>query len=76
MKMEAIKVNPFYRDWETESSGTKNTESDTKTQSETTSGNAKRVIRKVKGRSKLRKAAGRNTHPVIRRLPNGVTRLG
>jgi hypothetical protein len=28
------------------------------------------------GRSKLRKAAGRNTHPVIRRLPNGVTRLG
>eukprot|EP00828_Plagiopyla_frontata_P020116 TRINITY_DN256_c0_g1_i2.p5 TRINITY_DN256_c0_g1~~TRINITY_DN256_c0_g1_i2.p5 ORF type:complete len:107 (+),score=17.68 TRINITY_DN256_c0_g1_i2:23-343(+) len=27
------------------------------------------------GRGKLRKAAGRSTHPVIRRLPNGVTRL-
>ena len=26
------------------------------------------------GRGKLRKAAGRSTHPVIRRLPNGVTR--
>jgi hypothetical protein len=28
------------------------------------------------GRGKLRKAAGRSKHPVIRRLPNGVTRLG
>ena len=27
------------------------------------------------GRGKLRKAAGRSTHPEIRRLPNGVTRL-
>jgi len=26
------------------------------------------------GRGKLRKAAGRSTHPVIRRQPNGVTR--
>jgi len=26
------------------------------------------------GRDKLRKAAGRSTYPVIRRLPNGVTR--
>ena len=25
------------------------------------------------GRGKLRKAAGRGKHPVIRRLPNGVT---
>ena len=42
-------------DTKTESSGTKNTESDTKTQSETTSGNAKRVIRKVKGTPKARR---------------------
>ena len=28
------------------------------------------------GRSKLRKAAGSDTHTVIRGLPNGVTRLG
>jgi hypothetical protein len=27
------------------------------------------------GRGKLRKATGRSTHPAIRRLPNGVTRL-
>ena len=27
------------------------------------------------GRDKLRKAAGRSTYPVIRGLPNGVTRL-
>ena len=27
------------------------------------------------GRGKLRKASGRSTHPLIRRLPNGVTRL-
>jgi len=26
------------------------------------------------GRDKLRKAAGRSTYPVIRGLPNGVTR--
>jgi hypothetical protein len=25
------------------------------------------------GRGKLRKAAGRSKHPLIRRLPNGVT---
>ena len=28
------------------------------------------------GRGKLRKATGRSKHPVIRGLPNGVTRLG
>ena len=28
------------------------------------------------GRGKLRKAAGRSKHPVIRRSPNGVTRPG
>jgi hypothetical protein len=27
------------------------------------------------GRGKLRKASGRSQHPLIRRLPNGVTRL-
>jgi len=27
------------------------------------------------GRGKLRKASVRSTHPKIRRLPNGVTRL-
>jgi hypothetical protein len=42
-------------DAKTESSGAKNPESDTKTQSETTSGNAKRVIRKVKGTPKARR---------------------
>ena len=26
------------------------------------------------GRGKLRKAAGRSKHPIIRRCPNGVTR--
>ena len=28
------------------------------------------------GRDKLRKAAGRSTYPMIRRYPNGGTRLG
>ncbi len=31
-------------------------------------------LRGEEGRGKLRKVPGRSTHPVIRELPNGVTR--